>query len=233
MPYSGRIALPLLILLALAACTRLPEYAQPRLTAGAPDQPQFRGIAYRALTREDFQATAAPEHLSAHAGRVNAHSAIRIRPAQGSRLVVTQSDLFGQSYYVGRIEHLSFEAVLIPELSWWNPAVPPGARDYVLQHEQIHFALTEIAARRLTREAGARAASLMIVKPDPQAVRDELLRRIAEWSGEAMAAGLERHTRFDEDTSMFYSPRRQAWWAHEVEEELRQIGRGDPPAAAQ
>ncbi len=232
MSWSRRIALPFAVLVALAACARLPEYAQPRMTPGGPDQPQYRGISYRALTRDDFRAPAAPEHLSAHAGHVNAHSAIRIRPAPGSRLVITQGDLFGQPYYFGRIEHLSFEAVLVQELSWWNPAVPPGAVAYVLQHEQIHFALTEIAARRLTRDVEARTAALMIVKPDPQAVRDELLRLLADWTSEAMAAGLERHTRFDEDTSMFYSPRRQAWWWQEVTDELRQTNRADPAEPA-
>ncbi len=42
---------------------------------------------------------------------------------------------------------------MLPERSWWNPGIPAGLRTYVLRHEQINFALTEIAARRLTQES--------------------------------------------------------------------------------
>jgi hypothetical protein len=43
--------------------------------------------------------------------------------------------LYGQSYFFGRIERLGFEAVMLPDQSWWNPKMPPNMRGYVLQHE--------------------------------------------------------------------------------------------------
>ena len=109
---------------------------------------------------------------------------------------------------------------MIPERSWWNPEVAPSAAAYVLQHEQIHFALTELAARRLTRDTVAPAAGLLVVQPNPQEVQSEITRQMRDWIAAAMTANLKRHAEFDEHTSFFYNPRRQQWWAREVEDEL-------------
>ena len=219
------------VLLALlaAACAGLPDYARPRMHPGDPRQPSYEGFTYRALTPDDFRAPAPPDHLGGHAARVNAHSAIRIRPTPASKYVVSQGELYGQSYSFGRIERIAFEAVMIPERSWWNPAMPPAATAYVLQHEQIHFALTEIAARRLTRETAAWAVEQLVIRPSPQEVHAEIVRLVSERVNAAMEAGLKRHAEFDEDTSLFYNPRRQRWWAWTVEDELMETA----PAAAQ
>jgi len=98
--------------------------------------------------------------------------------------------------------------------------VAPSAAAYVLQHEQIHFALTELAARRLTRDTVSPAAELLVVQPNPQEVQSELTRQVRDWITAAMTANLKRHAEFDEHTSLFYNPRRQQWWAREVEGEL-------------
>jgi hypothetical protein len=218
----------LLVLLA-AGCAVLPDYARPRMHPGDPQQPAHQGFAYRTLTPADFRSPAPPDHLGGHAERINAHSAIRIRPTPASRFAVAQGELYGQPYFFGRIEHLAFEAVMIPERSWWNPAMPAAATAYVLQHEQIHFALTEIAARRLTREAAAWASEQLVIRPSPQEVHSEIVRWMTERVNAAMEAGLKRHAEFDEDTSLFYNPRRQRWWSWTVEDELRET----QPAGAQ
>lgn len=212
--------LALLVLLAVA-CAGLPDYARPRMHPGDPQQPAHQGFTYRPLTPADFRAASPPDHLDGHAERVNAHSAIRIRPTPASKFAVTQGELYGQLCFFGRIDHLAFEAVMIPERSWWNPAMPPAATAYVLQHEQIHFALTEIAARRLTRETAAWAAAQLVIRPSPQEVHAEIVRLVSERVNAAMEAGLQRHAEFDEDTSLFYNPRRQRWWAWTVEDELK------------
>jgi hypothetical protein len=222
---AGIVALALLA----AACARLPEYAQPRMNPGDPQQPAFKGFTYRSLTPGDFRAPAPPGHLDGHAERINAHSAIRIRPVPASKFAITPGELFGQPYFFGRIEYLAFEAVLIPERSWWNPAMQPAATAYVLQHEQIHFALTELAARRLTREAAAWAAAQLVIRSSPQEVQADIARQVRELINAAMETDLKRHTEFDEGTSLFYNPRRQQWWARTVEEELQ----ATEPAAGQ
>jgi hypothetical protein len=37
-----------------------------------------------------------------------------------------------------------------------------------------------------------------------------------------MEVNLKRQTEFDEDTSLFFSPKRQQWWSLTVEKELKQ-----------
>jgi hypothetical protein len=51
-------------------------------------------------------------------------------------------------------------------------------RNYVLQHEQIHFALTELAARQLTIDAQKWASDLLVMELTPQEVLAELAQQI-------------------------------------------------------
>lgn len=179
---------------------------------------------------EDFHADSLMEPMVEHAGKINAHAAIQIRATADSSISMTQSLLYGQAYFFGSIGRIGFEAVMLPERSWWNPDIPPGLRTYVLQHEQIHFALTEIAARRLTEESQEWAPKVLAVKPTPQEVRAELARQIQDKINAAMAESLKRQSEFDEDTSLFYNPRRQQWWYWTVDNELKRSG---PPIQGQ
>lgn len=185
---------------------------------------------YRDLTMEDFHADSLVEPMMEHAWKINAHATIQIRVSADSSFRMTQSLLYGQAYFFGSIEHLGFEAVMLPERSWWNPGIPAGLRTYVLQHEQIHFALTEIAARRLTQVIREWASKVLAVKPTPQEVRSELARQIQEKINAAMEESLKRQSEFDEDTSLIYNPRRQHWWYWTVEDELKRSG---PPIQGQ
>jgi len=220
-----RYAVLSLALALIPACARLPEYARPRMVP-AEDLQQARaaGFPYRPLTPEDFRAASLSEHMEAHAERINAHAATQIRLTADSGFRITSGDLYGQSYFFGRIERIGFEAVMLPDRSWWNPKMPANMRDYVLQHEQIHFALTELAARQLTGDSQKWAADLLVIQPTPQEVRAELARQIKERINAAMEANLKRQAEFDNDTSLFFNPRRQQWWSWTVEDELKQTG---------
>lgn len=219
-PVSRAVILSFWVAL-LPACTQLPDYARPRLIRSDDlQQTSMTGFTYRDLTMEDFHA----ESLMEHAGKINAHAAIQIRVTADSSISMTQSLLYGQAYFFGSIERIGFEAVMLPERSWWNPGIPAGLRSYVLRHEQIHFALTEIAARRLTEESREWASKILAVKPTPQEVRAELARQIQDKISAAMEESLKRQSDFDEDTSLFYAPRRQQWWYWTVENELKSSG---------
>jgi hypothetical protein len=220
-----RYAVASLLLALIPGCARLPEYARPRVVQAEDLQPAGAEVfPYRELTVDDFRAAAMSEHMADHARRVQAHAATQIRLTADSSFRITSGDLYGQSYFFGRIERLGFEAVMLPDRSWWNPQTPVHLRGYVLQHEQIHFALTELAARQLTSDSRKWAAEVMVIKPTPQEVRAELARQIKERVNAAMAASLKRQAEFDEDTSLFFNPRRQQWWSWTVEDELKQTG---------
>ena len=72
-----------------------------------------------------------------------------------------------------------------------------------MQHEQIHFALTEIAARELTGDSQKWAADVLVIQPTPQEVRAKLARQIKNRINAAMEANLKRQAEFDNDTSLF------------------------------
>jgi hypothetical protein len=214
-----------MLLALIPACAQLPEYARPRMVAADDLQKALTtGFAYRELTPEDFRAASLSEQMSEHAERINAHAAIQIRLTADSSLRITSGDLYGQSYFFGKIERLGFEAVMLPDRSWWNPKIPANLRAYVLQHEQIHFALTELAARKLARESQKWAAELLVIQPSLPEVRAELAGQIKNRINAAMEANLKRQAEFDEDTSLFHNPRRQRWWSWTVEDELKQTG---------
>ena len=205
------------------ACAQLPEYARPRMVPfDEPQSTRLSGFPYRALQIEDFRAAFFPEELSVHAERINAHAATQIRLTADSSFKITSGDLYGQSYFFGRIDRLGFEAVMLPERSWWNPKIPANMRGYVLQHEQIHFALTELAARQLTSDSPKWTSDVLVIKPTPQGVQTELARQIKDRINAAMEVNLKRQAEFDEDTSLFFNPRRQQWWSWMVEDELKQ-----------
>jgi hypothetical protein len=208
------------------ACARLPEYAQPRMVqAHEQRETHVAGFPYRPLTPDDFRAAALSEELAEHAERINAHATIRIRVTADSSFRITSGDFNGQSYFFGSIGHLAFEAVMLPDRSWWNPKIPPNMRGYVLQHEQIHFALTELAARQLTSDTQKWASDVLVIEPTFQEVLVVLSRQINDRINVAMKAGLKRQAQFDEDTSLFYSPKWQQWWSFTVEDELKKSHR--------
>jgi hypothetical protein len=220
-----RYALLALSLALIPACARLPEYARPRMVeVDELNMTVTTGFPYRELTPEDFRAASLSEQMSEHAERINAHAAIQIRLTADSSFRITRGDLYGQTYFFGRIERLGFEAVMLPERSWWNPKIAVNMRGYVLQHEQIHFALTELAARKLTSDSRQWASDVLVIRPTPPEVRAELAREIKDQINAAMEANLKRQAEFDDDTSLFHNPRRQQWWSWTVEDELKQTG---------
>jgi hypothetical protein len=210
----------------VSTCARLPEYAQPRIFQ--TDEPQKTlptAFAYRPLTQDDFRAAALSGQQAEHADQINAHAATLIRLTPESSFTIASGDLYGQRYFFGRIERLAFEAVMLPDRSWWNPKLPANRRGYVLQHEQIHFALMEIAARQLTIDTQKWSSEVLVIEKTPQEVRVELVRQIKDRINAAMEANLKRQAEFDEDTSLFFNPKWQQWWSKKVEEELKETYR--------
>jgi len=212
----------LIFLLAVfGSCAGLPDYALPRSGAMMADSTILdEAFTYRQLTRSDFRAPALPPDQGAHASAINAHTCARIRPTKDSRFSVVRTRYNDSALYIGGIEKIRFEGIMIPGCSWWNPALPAGRHAYVLQHEQVHFALVELAARRLTVDIREEARSFMSVQSTEKAARTEIAATVNRWIRSAMEASLEMHTAFDNDTSLFHSPRWQQWWQDKIEKQL-------------
>ncbi len=210
-----------LFLLAVG-CAQLPDYARPHVRMIDP-QKVFteKGIRYKRLTRGDFRAPRLSEHLTPHAKTINAHSCIQIRPTRDSKFMVIPRHYNGETIYFGSIKYIVFEAVMIPSCSWWNPRVPKEKIAYVLEHEQIHFALMELAARRLTQEAKEVAKTLLVIQKKYEDARNDISVKVGKLARAAMDEALKVHTKFDQDTSLFFDPKKQRRWRHKVEMQLQ------------
>jgi hypothetical protein len=232
-----RLRHPLPLALLLAACASppnsapapasepdtLPEYARPHAEVLSTDA-YAKGdtIRYRKLSRSDFLASKPPPRLGANASQMGAYTCAQIVPAGDSRVRFTRRT---DGMLLARMDALTIRAEMDRSCSWWNDDSRLDAR-YMLEHEQIHFALTEIAARRLT----ARMHALEVVAPDPEAARAELQRRYQEMSTETSRALVAENTRFDEETSFRYAPEAQRRWWLRVERDLAELEpRGTAP----
>jgi hypothetical protein len=199
-----------------AACSGLPEYAEPQFAVMEAERYAATDvIAYRQLTRADFRASAPPPQVAAHASEFGAFTCANVVPVEKGVFFEVTPDPRGGPPRV-RVQHAEFRAEMDRACSWWNPdpeAPLPAA--YVLEHEQIHFALTELHARKLSDrirglefdvEAGAgQQAVQAVLETHLQRAGDELV---------------EENTRFDRDTSGRYEPARQARWRADVEARL-------------
>jgi hypothetical protein len=179
-------------------------------------------VSYRNLAVADFQAAKLPDFLQHHDRELNAHTAVAIRTVPGAQYILSPPpEDRSTTMYSGRVENLVFEAVMIPAHSWWNPSLAWDKTDYVLQHEQIHFALMELAARRLTAKAVKEQDLLSVEAADSEAVQERLLGRIDRWLAESEKEVVRQHTEFDNATSHRYAPAVQQQWFERVQRELK------------
>lgn len=209
------------VFLLLSGCAQLPEYARPHIMEIDNKQEGLKnGITYRQLTVDDFQALELPVHIKPHAKSIGAHTCGQIRVAKDSKFTITRGYLNQQIHYFGSIKYIVFEAVMDPECSWLNPDISGEKLEYVLEHEQIHFALMEIAARKLTREARKEAKNFIAIQSTYKETQEEISVKIRDMLRTANQAVLKEHTSFDEDTSLYFDPEGQQWWLYWVEDEL-------------
>lgn len=214
------------LLLVLAGCPKLPDYALPNVTKAEGTRASSEEVfSYRQLTIEDFRAVSLPEDKKNHSDSINAHSCIQIRPRRDSKFKITRGNMNNELFYFGSIEYITFEAVMIPSCSWWNPNLPKKKKAYVLEHEQIHFALMELAARELTMEARKTAESFLSVRTTYQDVRIEISEELKRMTRQAMDDILKEHTEFDKETSLYFDPKAQKWWREKVEQKLLETER--------
>jgi hypothetical protein len=217
-----KILLSLLLLLVfVAGCVQLPKYAQPRFHTPENSGLSGReGFSYRQLSVKDFQAESLSPYYDQYNHHIGAQSCISVRPSKDVMVRIIQSYYKDMSFYVGTISQLKFKAVFVPECSWWNPNLARNREKYVLQHEQIHFALTELAARKLTSKVSDEVKSYLAIGDTYIETQKEINEKLQTLVREAMKISMEEHTNFDENTSMYYDPGVQRRWLQQVNASL-------------
>jgi hypothetical protein len=211
-----------LSLLTGLGCSSLPDFAAPKsspVESGAADPAD--AISYRPLQRSDFRRKGPPgqiQHGKYELGALTCGSLLTSPDTQMQLETITEPN--GKSHYRGRFKILKFRALMDRQCSWWNPKNREPA--YTLQHEQIHFALYEIEARRMNERAAKLVRDTLIEADDREEVVTRLNAAIKELLDEHVEQSLERNRDFDEDTSLGHDPERQAEWWKRIQRELAQ-----------
>ncbi len=199
----------------LGRASNLPDHAQPRIRIHKPGTlVSGDAIRYRLLTRDDFQAKSPPAEVEAHAKQLGAFTCANVVPGPPVRVEV-EPDLDSRRYTV-KPANMSYHAEMDRSCSWWNDATHPFPDAYILEHEQIHFAIVELGAR----EADRRAKALVGAGASPRAAVKDYEQRNQNLIREVALEVLERQSRFDQDTSGRYAPEAQRRWWKKVSAEL-------------
>jgi hypothetical protein len=215
------LVLSLVSIWALSGCrssSQLPKFAEP--TGGAIDPATLRDgdrIAYRTISPSDFRATAPPPDMKKYAERMGAVTCAHVFTEPDPVYYIEQTP----DGFRGAYERLSFVAKMDRECSWWNPKKGQVPEEYILQHEQIHFALAESAARRLDTQAKKIVAELRPAGSSQKSVEKVLVGTVEVMMEKAMKDLMDRNLAFDRDTSNTYAPEKQQAWYDEVMAELR------------
>ena len=188
-------------------------------------------ITYRALTRGDFRGEHPPKPFLGRADlpRPVAVSCAYVAADPRAR-VFAEPVGYQRRRYRPRVEGLTFRAMFSRSCSWWNRDHDVSPM-YVLEHEQIHFALFEVAARRLNRDVPRMLTSAALESSSADSVIALARRRIQAALEHTLAETGEQNLEFDSATSFGFSPTRQEGWRLRVEKALEDLARfaADPP----
>jgi hypothetical protein len=210
--------------LAAACASPLPEYARPVAEfRHEPPAADADAIPYRTLERGDFLSPTPPPYLADAADRLCAATCARIVLDE---VPVSIRPLPGGSSFEARPDRIRFRALMDRRCSWWRQGPCPQPAAYVLQHEQIHFALVELEARRLNLRSEELAERVRARGRSPEEASARSRERLEAILRDSSGAILESHIRFDEDASLGYRPERQQAWYERTMRELADAAAG-------
>ena len=92
----------------------------------------------------------------------------------------------------------------------------------MLEHEQIHFALYELGARKLNASAEAIRLSMTTQGSSQREVETRARQVLNDALARATEELIDRNRDFDQDTSLGYRPDRQRQWLKQVSSELEE-----------
>lgn len=202
------------IVLFANACASPPPRLQPiaHISFDASrDTSQY--VTYRELRRDDFRGVHPPDELrgyAKHMGAVLCGSIVN----DGEPLLDVEAPTANGEVWFTFVDP-NYRAMADPSCSWWNPeSLAPV--DYVLEHEQIHFALMELHARKINQEIRTlriRVESREQAYDAAQANLNRVLQRLTR-------ALVAENSEFDDQTSRTIDRKTQERWMHEVERRL-------------
>lgn len=161
-------------------------------------------VPYRQLTWADFQGSTAP--LGRQVAMIM--SGVHVDPFE------VEVEHLGGASWLARARDPRVYSYMDPSLSGVRPA---GNSDYALAHEQLHFDISELYARKIQ----AVLRELEVEGDDPVRVRFDLEGRLWELRGELLGELTETQSRYDRECSHGMHKRKQKSWKSKIEKELR------------
>jgi hypothetical protein len=209
-----------------SAGSTLPEYAAPKGRILDPASVDLSDvISYRTLVQADFKGSQPPPEFSTNVETLGAATCAYILTSPDTQVMIQPVHARGgEIRYEAWLEQLRFRAQMNRNCSWWNPKNVGVPAEYVLEHEQIHFALFELEARRLNAAAVEIEAEMRASARSPEVAVQEIEQRLTQRIEGRMQDILARSRQFDEDTSMGHEPERQKRWWNLVHAELAEAG---------
>jgi hypothetical protein len=186
-------------------------------------------IRYRDLQIEDFRAGGPPREAGALHGQLGAATCVFLTTDPQTTIRASSDPTQPAGLVSAHVEGLAFIAYMDRRCSWWNPRELGLPDEYILQHEQIHFALFEVASRRLNARAEDLMLQMRMVSADQEGAIEELARRIDTEMQRMLDEVMARSNDFDRETSRTYRQDRQDWWYETVARELGRLA-ADAPA---
>lgn len=210
------------ITMALVCCGCANSDAPPIATYQEPGTiDRSDTVEYRTLTREDFHATTPPNEakgvpLHASAALIGA---VRVDPR--SDVFVTQVKTGSDStLFEATARNLRFQAVMDPKASWWREDLDSTSTAYVLEHEQIHFAIFELEARRLNARIPEIATRIRSVGQTSDEARNTANARLEEERRASNQEVMMRQSQFERETANGKLRDRQKEWWNRIQAEL-------------
>lgn len=189
-------------------------------------------ITWRPLLRSDFRGERPPGAFGTGAVRPVAVTCAYVVASTEARIHPVPLDQTGDdqaSGYQARVEGLTFQALMSRSCSWWNPDNPVSPA-YVLQHEQIHFDIFEVTARRLNRDLPGMLQTMDVRGPTVQAVVDGAQRYIQQILSRALESAGALNSKFDMETSWGFQLQRQNSWRLRLDRDLKELQHVTTPA---
>jgi len=203
-----------LLLAGINAGCGLSAYERPQAATVSSDSLSSRDvITYRELALTDFLADEPPPAIRPHKNRFWAYSCLQLRPRDDAPLTTTRDENNNAATrYTVTPLNLHYQANFDRDCSWWNRSAT-APLPYVLQHEQIHFLITELEARRMNRHIAEITGQVTSAAATPQAAAaatQQKLKQVMEAAVQEMQAN---HLAFDKDASDgIHAEKQQRWW---------------------
>jgi hypothetical protein len=174
-------------------------------------------VQHRPLTLADFRAKEESREV-----RSAVEVADTVVAAHVATTVVCVGQLRGEEIggrAVVSLESLEYVALLRPEGSWWNPKTVANP-EWMLRHEQLHFDIAEVFARRRSRESAADVAATRTVADTPGEAVALFAKRWSTLFGSVIAGLLDVQDSYDRETRHGTVPKVQTEWFAKVRRDL-------------